>query len=141
MQLSKPLKNCEKFGQKILRLLTFACSKKKKSVQYILTRVEMLGKTFLLLKYVLFLKSKYKYAPFDDKHGTSSLQNPHIANILQAVYEPQKSFHGAKTSSFYCEHCLVLGSNPGSPSPTQWILRAADKAGHKLGKTGCTNRE
>ncbi len=65
-----------------LRLLTFACSKKKLGTVHN-TRVEMLGKTFLLNKYVLFVKSKYKYAPFDDKHGTSSLQNPHIANIFQ----------------------------------------------------------
>jgi hypothetical protein len=120
MQLSNPFEKLRKVRPENFEAANFRLQLKKtqkNSVQYIISRVEMLGKTFLFHKYVLFVKSKYKYAPFDDKHGTFSLQNPHIANILQAVYEPQKSFHGSKSSSFYCEHCNSPGFKSRIPLP------------------------
>ncbi len=64
----------------------------------------MLGKTFLLHKYVLFVKSKDKYAPFDDKHGTTYCK---------------RAFMDQKPQAFIANTVTVLGSNPGSPSPTQ----------------------
>jgi hypothetical protein len=81
----------------------------------------MLGKTFLLHKYVLFVKSKYKYAPFDDKHNMELLA--YKIHISETYYKLstncKRAFMDQKPQAFIANTVTVLGSNPGSLSPTQ----------------------